>query len=244
MGLGICIKKCCNPCNICPDNKVPSYLTLEMSGWADAYINNSDLCPTDTGTTMVSPLSELNGAFQLDLVREWSGPSADFCCATYYVEVPYSDYIARSGNASPDPYNFCSAGNLHFDTTAYVRNNTVGIVATVYYNGGTTLYVVITCSLLPADSQVVTLCLPVSAGGGAWETDPDWFCEGSSSGDLLAIDPSFVYDTWGTLDNSLTLLSIGSYNSAPGDPDPDPTIIGDSGPTLVTLTASSTRVRL
>lgn len=235
---------CGNPCNLCGDNLVPSYLTLTMTGWSDAYIHNSDLCPTDGGTTLVSPLSELNQEVQLDLVPEWSTPSADSCCATYYGELPYSDYIARSGSASPTPFSECVAGSLVFNDGAYVRDCTVGIIATVYYNGGSTLYVVVTCSILPPEDQVVTLCSLVSAGGGAWETDPEWFCECTGdTGNLLLIDPVFDYETWGTINDPLTLLSIADYNAG-ADPDPDPTVFGDSGPSSVVLSAACVRVSL
>lgn len=242
MALGFGANCCCNPCNICSDNKVPSYLDLAMLGWSDAYINDSDLCPGATTTTLVSELSTFNDTFRMDLVPEWSIASKTSCCVNYYYEGPYPDFLYRSGTFT---YHNCSGSTLSFTSSAWQRDNTVGLCLTVYYDSSSTVYAVLSTAVLPPADNTPTegTCPPFQIeGGGAWTLDAEWFCTGTGdSGNVLLVDPAFLYDSFVTYTNGgQPLLNIGTY-SAISTP---PTIIGASGPSSVIFTASSTKVRL
>lgn len=234
MGLGICLSKCCaKPCNLCTGNKVPQSLTLTMSGWTDAYISNSVPCPGDTGTTLVSTLSALNTTIQLDLITEVSNSSPDNCCAVYYGEMSYPTFVAHCGGSM---YQQCVSNVFSFKSAAYSNTNTVGIYATVFYNGPGSLYIAITSAMEPPEDTIFTICAPSPVGGGGgWETGTDWFCNcDGDTGNLISIDPTFDRDFVTYSNGGYLLTAVKACY----------TLIGASAPTSVVLSASCTKVSL
>lgn len=229
MGYPCC---CGGPCNICSDNKVPSYLTLTMSGWTDAYINNAT-CSGATGTTMVSPLSTFNTSIQLDLVKSVSESSPDNCCAVYYGEMSYGTFVGHCGSTV---YHDCISSVLTFYSAAYESSNTVGWYASVYSIDASTLFISITTSILaPADELFTACSVGGASGGNGWVVDNEWFCSlTGDSGNLMSIDNYFDTDVATYSHGGIGLLAADACF----------TVLGRDKPTSVVVSASGPKVRL
>ena len=126
---------CCGrECAICDTNQVPEYLDIEFDGLADVYCNVQITCPDPgtTSSTLILPLSSINGTHRLTLDRTITetyypdGEPASSCTAIYVGEIiPFGDAFVGAVSG-------CDGSTAPFDDEdKWYRDATVQLIASL-----------------------------------------------------------------------------------------------------------------